>query len=195
MLAYKGFNSNLQATMGHGTFQFEPGKTYVEEAAKCAKNGFHCAENPLTVFDYYRAMESRFFVVKAAGDINQDGYDTRISCTEITLVKELSRIEMAALGCQYMLDHPKLANEKIVNTEMGQCFKTGDFVVVRGKDPHAIGCKGSILFLVQEKKNARTIDGIYVINVDGEEFEDNTWYGIKQGEIVEWNSGRTGLES
>lgn len=65
MIAYKGFNSKLQATMGSGTFQFEPGETYDEPECKCARNGFHCAENSLDVLDYYRAMDDRFFIVEA----------------------------------------------------------------------------------------------------------------------------------
>ena len=63
MLAYKGFNSKLQATMGSGVFQFEPGQTYEESECKCAHNGFHCAENPLCALGYYRDMSSRFFIV------------------------------------------------------------------------------------------------------------------------------------
>ena len=47
MKAIKAFNSDLCATLGKGVMQYEPGKTYKESEAKCARNGFHCAENPL----------------------------------------------------------------------------------------------------------------------------------------------------
>lgn len=46
MIAYKGFDTELKARWGSGTFQYEAGKTYEEERSKCASGGFHCAENP-----------------------------------------------------------------------------------------------------------------------------------------------------
>ena len=49
MIAYKGFNKDLTCTKGKGVFQYEPGKKYVEEKAKCARTGFHAATNPLDV--------------------------------------------------------------------------------------------------------------------------------------------------
>lgn len=88
MLAYKAFNSKLQATLGKGTFQFEPDKTYEEKECKCASNGFHCAENPIDTLNYYHSMDTRFFIVQAEGEIHQDGYGTRISCTKLTLKKK-----------------------------------------------------------------------------------------------------------
>ena len=52
MIAYKGFNKDLTCTKGKGVFQYEPGKKYVEEKAKCARTGFHAATNPLDVLSY-----------------------------------------------------------------------------------------------------------------------------------------------
>ena len=48
MLAYKGFDKGLICR----DYQFNPGLN-VTEKANCAKNGFHCAENPLDCFNYY----------------------------------------------------------------------------------------------------------------------------------------------
>lgn len=60
MKAIKAFNSDLCATLGKGVMQYEPGKTYKESEAKCARNGFHCAENPLCALGYYSGLNSRF---------------------------------------------------------------------------------------------------------------------------------------
>ena len=106
MRAIKAFNRNLQATLGSGVMTMEAGKTYREKEAKCAHNGFHCAENPLCALGYYNNMDSRFFIVEAGGDINQDGNGTRISCTELTLIKEITRIQLAALACEYIRKYP-----------------------------------------------------------------------------------------
>ncbi len=184
MLAYKAFNKNLQANMGRGIFQFEPGKTYEEKECKCARNGFHCAENPLCTMDYYKGKDTRFFLVKAEGDINQDGSGSRISCTRITLVKELSRIKLAAHACRYMQAYPdrEMESDHAVK-DQGECLTEGDFLIVRGKHPKAAGVKGSYLFLVKEKKGSKEIEGIYAAFIDNREFKENTWYGIRGDKI------------
>ncbi len=184
MLAFKGFNSRLQATMGKGTFQFEPGKTYEEKECKCASNGFHCAENPLCALSYYRGMDDRFFIVEAAGDINQDGHGSRISCTKLTLKKEISRTGLAVCACKYMLDHPEreMESDHAVR-DKGRCTDKGDFIIVRGKRPAAAGVEGSWLFLVQEEKGSKKVKGIYGIEIDGKEYQADTWYGIRGGAV------------
>lgn len=186
MLAYKGFNSKLQAIMGSGRFQFEPGKTYEEQECKCARNGFHCAENPLCVLTYYNGMDDRYFIVEAAGDINQDGTGSRISCTRLTLKKEITRIQLAALACEYMRRYPEREPESnYVERDRGREIEAGDFMIVRGKHPRAAGVKGSWLFLVQEEKDSQEIKGIYPIEIDGKEYKENTWYGLRGGAVCE----------
>lgn len=186
MIAYKGFDSRLQALMGSGRFQFEPGKTYEEKECKCARNGFHCAENPLGVLRYYSGMDDRFFIVEAAGDINQDGTGSRISCTRLTLKKEITRIQLAALACEYMRKYPERELESnFVHKDRGRTIEDGDFMIVRGKHPRAAGIKGSWLFLVQEEKDSQEIKGIYPIEIDGEEYKENTWYGLRGGAVCE----------
>lgn len=184
MLAFKGFNSRLQATMGKGTFQFEPGKTYEEKECKCARNGFHCAENPLCVLSYYGGMDDRFFLVEAAGDINQDGSGSRISCTKLTLKKEISRKELAVCACKYMLDHPEREMESDHAVwDKGRCTKKGDFIIVRGKHPKTAGVEGALLCLVQEEKDSNEIEGIFCIEIDGNEYQADTWYEIRGGAV------------
>lgn len=185
MIAYKAFNARLQAILGGSIFQFTPRKTYEEAECKCARNGFHCAENPLCTLQYYHTMDTRFFVVKAEGDINQDGADSRISCTRITLLQEISRPQLAAHACLYMEKYPNrdMESDKYVTRNRGRCGKDGDFIIVRGKSPVAAGVKGAYLFLVQEEPQSEKILLIYPIYVDGEEIQENTWYGIKEGEL------------
>lgn len=184
MRAYKAFNAKLQATMGRGTFQFAPGETYEEPECKCAANGFHCAENPLCTLTYYSDMDARFFLVEADGDINQDGTGSRISCTRITLMKEITRPQLAAHACLYMQKYPDRDAESVyVKEDKGKCTRKEDFLIVRGKSPMAAGVKGSYLFLIQEHPHSKEISDIYPIYVDGEEIRENVWYGIKEGEL------------
>lgn len=182
MIAYKGFNSELQATMGSGIFQFAPGQTYEESECRCSHNGFHCAENPLCALGYYSGMNARFFIVEATGDINQDGHGSRISCTRLTLVKEIDRIKLAAHACLYMQKYPERDMESgWARRDRGNCACAGDFIIVRGKSPRAAGVKGSWLFLLQEEKGCAGISGIYPAYIDGKEYKENTWYGIRGG--------------
>ena len=47
IIAYKGFDKDLSCTAGGNRFQYELGTWNEETEANCARNGFHCAENPL----------------------------------------------------------------------------------------------------------------------------------------------------
>ena len=184
MLAYKGFNSKLQATMGKGIFQFETGRTYEEPECKCATNGYHCAENPLCALRYYSGMDSRYFIVDAGGDINQDGYGSRISCTKLTLLKEISRIKLAVHACLYMQKYPERDTESsYVQEDTGRCCAKGDFIIVRGKSPRAAGVEGSWLFLLKEAKDSKAVEGVYPVYIDGEEYQADTWYGLRGGKV------------
>lgn len=184
MTAYKAFDKELRAVKGEGIFQFEQGKTYEESECKCAKNGFHCAENPLDCLIYYREMSARFFIVEAAGDVNQDGAGTRISCTRITLKREIDRIQLAAGACLYMERHPDREwTGEYAKQEEGKAIEKGDFIIVRGKHPEAAGVKGSYLFIVQEEKLTNCIKGIYPIEIDGIQYKENTYYHIRGGRV------------
>lgn len=184
MLAVKAFNSKLQATMGKGIVQFEPGGTYEEPECNCAKNGYHCAEDPLDTLNYYSNMDTRFFIVKAEGEIHQDGCGSRISCTKLTLVKEINRIQLAAMACLYMEKYPdRKTSNRYVEKESGKCQSKGDFIIVRGKHPKAAGVEGSTVFLVQEAKDSTKIIGIYPIEIDGKKYRKDVWYGLRGGRI------------
>lgn len=186
MIAFKGFNKDLQATLGKGRFQFEPGKTYEETECKCASNGFHCAEDPLCALGYYGGMEDRYFVVRAEGDINQDGVNSRISCTKLTLVREINRIELAACACDYMVKYPERKIEsRYLKKEKGKSALEDDFLIVRGKNPMAAGVKGSYFFLVKEEKQSTEIQAIYPVYVDGEEIKADTYYGLRGDKLCE----------
>lgn len=112
MYAYKGFHKNLTCTMGKGTYQYEVNKWYEEKEANCVKNGFHCCENPLDCLTYYPLNgDNRFFLVEAAGDINESGTD-KISCTKIRLLKELTPVDIAVHAARYMFRHPAKESEK-----------------------------------------------------------------------------------
>ena len=188
MIAYKGFNSDMTCTMGKGTFQYAPGVTVDESGtgAKCAQTGLHCAEDPLDVLDYYGNPESsRYFIVKAEGDINEDGHGTRISCTRMTPTKELTIQKLALHACHYIVSHPERKNNKRVKQEKGTADEY--FVIVRGKNPIARGEMGSMLFLLQEEKDSKEIKEMGAYEVDGRNIKEDTWYDIAGNEVSREN--------
>lgn len=177
MIAYKGFTSDLTARMGRGTYQFEVGRKEITKEANCASNGFHCAENPLDVLNYYSLPTDRFFIVKAEGDIHEDACGSRISCTELTPVKEISREGLALHGCDYMLKHPDREWNSRVSKEEGS--SDDYFAIVRGKHPKAKGEKGTTLFLLQEAEESNEIINITVHKVDGKFIKAGKYYNVE----------------
>lgn len=85
MLAYKGFEKGLICR----GYQFIMGKN-VTDQANCQRNGFHCAANPLDcLYHYPNIYTSEYYLVKAEGDLDEDAYDSKISCTELTILRRL----------------------------------------------------------------------------------------------------------
>lgn len=186
MIAYKGFNKDMTCTMGEGKFQYQAGVTVDEsdKGAKCARYGLHCTEDPLDVLDYYGEPETaRYFIVKAEGDIHEDAIGTRISCTKLTPVKELSIQKLALHACNYIANHPERKNNKRVKIEMGTA--DGYFVIVRGKNPRAKGKKGSVLYLIKEEKKSSHIVEVAMYEVDGESIKEDTYYDVTGKEVTE----------
>ena len=98
MLAYKGFEKGLICR----GYQFKMGLNTTPEA-NCVQNGFHCAENPLDCLDYYSNMNtSEYYIVNAGGDVDEDDRDSKISCTELTIIKQISNKELILHGLAFM---------------------------------------------------------------------------------------------
>ena len=187
MIAYKAFNKDLTCTSGRGVFQYEEGKVYKEDNAKCATTGFHCTNDPLDTLTYYPAMDkSVYYTVDARGDINEDGVDSRISCTEIELMERLDIEDFVYHALLYMFQHPKRkSNEKYVKREKAkpESYRDKWFVIVRGKNPAAAGDKGCVLGLLKEKKDSEEIEeiAIYVVGEDG--IKPDTYIDINGEEL------------
>jgi hypothetical protein len=187
MIAYKAFNNKLQATMGKGLFQYEEGVVYREKEAKAARTGFHCCENPLDTLTWYPNMdESVFYIVEAGGTVNEDGYLTRISCTEIQLLHKLDMYEFVEESIKYMFMHPLREWSRKVEEEKAVAEKK--FAIARGKSPIVKGKAGTVIAVVQEQADSQEIKDfeIYVVGQNG--IKEDTWYGIN-GEEDESEEG------
>lgn len=180
MKAYKGFNKDLSCR----GFKFEEGKTHTEKEANCVQNGFHCAENPLDCLTYYPDWNrSVYYIVEAAGDIDEDGTDTKISCTEMRLIHKLTKDEFIAESLLYMKRYPlRKAYQRYV--QEGRASAGELFVIARGKKPLASGELGAVIGMAKEKVDSRDIEKIAVYTVDGDNIKPGIWYTV-DGVIAE----------
>ena len=176
MIAYKGFKPGLICM----DYQFVMGLNVTSEA-NCARNGFHCAANPLDCLSYYGDMaNSEYYLVNAGGDIDEDNVDSKISCTELTILKKLDLRDFVMHALVYMVDHPKMPWNTLVSRDTAEAH--GGFVIVRGTNPKARGENGDILALAMENESGDTVIDITLAVVDGEKVRANVWYdiGLKQ---------------
>ena len=182
MSAYKMFNKDMTCTKGKGIFRYEVGKTYTEEEATCRRNGFHCAENPLDCLDYYPDFENSVCCeVLAGGSVDEDDHDSKISCTQITIIRKLSLEEFVVAAARYIIMHPKMPmNHRVMQAPHGV---TGNhFVIVRCEEPAAKGEKGDVICCIRDRNGCITDAGVYTI--DGETCKAGTWYGPDGKEVA-----------
>lgn len=171
MKAFKFFNKDLTCTGGRGTFKFEPGITYTEKEANCVRNGFHCCEYVLDCLNYYSLPESVCYVVEAAGDLDEDGTDTKISCTEITLLKELNMFEITYYAAAYIVDHIKNNIYKHTGSvEVADDVAAGEYISIAiGEQPRVSTSKFGAIGLIRIK-DGEVLDAKVGISYPGMEY-------------------------
>lgn len=170
MIAYKAFGKGLVCR----GYQFVMGLNVTDEA-NCAANGFHCAEDPLDCLTYYSDMKhSEYCLVDAGGDVDEDDRDSKIACTELTIIKKLDLSELVLHALAYMADHPQRKRSKHIQMNCGRAEK--GFAIVRGIDPLASGNKGDVLGFARESPDRGKIVQIAMVRVDGEKIVPGHWY-------------------
>ena len=92
--AFKAFHNDWTCT---NDFHYEVGKTFHQDGEiKCCLNGFHACTNPLDVFNYYygKLEELRFAEVELSGEMDFDDDDSKVSASDIRIVRELKVQEL-----------------------------------------------------------------------------------------------------
>ena len=188
MRAFKAFNADMTCTLGKGKYQYAENMTFEEPKAQAQETGFHCAEYILDCLKYY--SESRDIVicpVEALGDIDEDGSDTKISCTILKVGRKLMWEEIVLEAIKYLVNHPKFRDPQI-HVEKGE--SKGMYCIVRGKCPRAAGAKGTVLGLIQENKKGK-VKAIALYKVNGKEYKAGTYYDIDGKEVKDAEKGRS----
>lgn len=172
MIAYKAFKKGLIATKGGEEYQYNEGWNEFPEA-HCVKCGAHCAENPLDMFNYYHNInETEFRLVKAEGDIHENGSDSKIACTRLFVGKKLTIEEVAAHALNYMRRYPNRSKKRF--------DLKGYFHILRDKHPLLSGKKGEWLcFAVGDESFIEQIGMLYI---DGKNFKEDVKYDINGNE-------------
>lgn len=173
MRAFKGFKSDLTCR----GFQFKESEINRTEKANCRDNGFHCAENPLDCLNYYSDWRnSVYYEVEANGDMDEDEIDSKISCTQLKLIKKLNLEQLLLEAVVYMVQHPNRKWNRNVKKE--RSVATEGFSIVRGKEPLAYGGLGDLLVLLKEEMYTKEVLEVGMLRVDGERYHPNTWYDV-----------------
>ena len=215
MLAYKGFNSKLQCTPSGKTFQYEVGKSYEEPEADLCSKGFHACEMPLDVFSYYPPSSSRYCEVDLEDIKDQKSNDSKLVGKKIHIKAEIGLSGIINAGVKFILGKVKWSGEnssagdRSGASATGYCsgasatgYRSGAMAVGNncsadaGKNSVAcvVGdngkCKGEIgagLALTEYKviDGEKTLIHIKGIIVDGKKIKENTYYYLKNGELLE----------
>lgn len=170
ILGFKGFKPGLIATLGDGSYQYQPGEVSKTEKAKCANTGFHYCLDPLDCLNWYAwDGKNEFWAIAAGGDIDEDDYRTRSSCTEIVPLRRLKEDEFLLMHANYVLEHPA---EKFED-----CFKR-PFHIAYGQGKELAGARGEWLcFIVREENEfaciVQQIDGVKVLQ--GKSIRQKVW--------------------
>lgn len=183
MRVYKATGSDMCCSMGNGRFQYVLGTPATAEESFCGAAGLHACEYVLDCTRYYRlGTGSRFFEAEAEGDIAEDGQNTRISCTRLTLLRELDRKEIAKAAIRYMVRHPRREGWQIseqmleVGEDRAEISMPGGIAIARGENPAVRGCEGSHLGLIREKDGK--ITAAWVFTVSGP-LQPDVWYTME----------------
>ena len=107
---------------------------------------------------------------------NDSRNDTKISCTELTILKKLGREEFFLHALAYMADHSQREYNGHVQKESGDA--QGGFAVVRGVAPMARGPLDSILAMAKEDPSTGEVTQVALARVDGEKIRPDAWYDV-----------------
>jgi hypothetical protein len=94
---FKGFDKNWKCR----DFQYEIGGKYETNKAKACEAGFHLCENPLDVLTYY-PLGSKFASVEGDGKIDRHKKDSKVACTKIHILAEISLKDFILSGVKFV---------------------------------------------------------------------------------------------
>ena len=206
---YKGFNPDMTCR----DFQYEEGKKYeISGKIECCENGFHACEDPLDCFNYYTPGQSVYHEVEQSGEISRknDG-DSKIASSKIKIGAKIDIAKIVNLHFDFVKSRTTFENTDPNQASAGAygaasagengAASAGAYGAAVSKGSAAVGqngiacargnnCKvkgglGAILVIAEENDYDNDIKEWKAFVVDGEKVKADTYYALKDGEIVE----------
>ena len=190
---YKGFNKDMTCR----DFQYEEGKEYETDKAEACECGFHACEYPLDVFSYYPPGKSVYHEVVQSGDFDKSDSD-KVASTKIKIGARIDIAGIVKAAISYIKE--RITNEN--NAEPGKIATAGDsgaatsrgksasgengISVARGNGVKVKGGIGAVLVIAEECSDSYDIKDWLAVVVDGVNVKADTWYELKDGELVEY---------
>ena len=210
--AVKGFNQDMTCTPTKDVkFQYEEGETYEEEIADACNKGFHACELPMNVFRYYPPIKSVYHKVEMSGKIDNSENDKVCSSkikigakiniagiikASIDIIRRKAEEESSASSGNY--GNAASSGNCGNAASSGYCGSAkaehpNSCAIAWGPESKANGVKGSHLVLAEWESNGGKyweeetwkFKGATMVRVDGENIKENTWYGLRNGKVVE----------
>ena len=191
LIAYKGFDKDLKCK----GFQYKVGETYEHDGpVKACESGFHACERPLDVFAYYSPAGSRFCVVEQSEEISRDGSDSKAASRKIKIGAEVGIPGLVKAQIEYVKAHTTTEYtdpEKATAGHYGAATARGAVSVgengaglARGNNVKIKGGLGAVLVIVEESQYDYNISDWKAVVVDGDVIKADTWYCLKNGQLV-----------
>ena len=197
MKAYKGFDKDLKCK----DFQYEIGKTYEESNVKLCESGFHACEYPLDVFEYYAPDDMSRYCEVDLDDVSdkKSNEDTKRCGRKIAVKAEIGIAGLVKAAVEYTMEKAISENSEHATGRQGAASATGEqgaasatgkesVAAALGIDSKAKGALGCWIVIAEwesdEKFNWHRKD-VQCFKVDGENIKSDTWYKLKNGELVE----------
>ena len=211
MKLYKGFDKNMKCC----NFQYEEGKTYTHAGTpKLCNEGFHACEVPLDCLKYYAlANGSIYREVEMEGVTDEHGEDSKRVGKVIWIGVKLRIRDLVRLSIDIFKKNTEgspAATSGDYSTAATSGYKStaatsGDYstaatsggkstAVVEGKESIALAggyksmAKGALgcWLVLAERDDENHILGVKAISVDGGRIKADTFYMLKDGEVVEY---------
>ena len=208
--SYKGFDKDLKCR----GFQYEVGKEYEEPDAVACQKGFHACEAPMAVLSYYTPGDgSRYCEVEQSGVISKHDEDSKVASSKIKIGAEIgipglvkAQIEYVRSRCtnEHNAEPGKAAAAGDYGAataddfgaatagNYGAATSRGSLKVgvngvgtVRGNNVKICGGMGAFLSIAIEQDDSFDIKEHKTFVVDGVTYKPDTWYTLKDGQIVE----------
>ena len=211
MKLYKGFDKNMKCC----NFQYEEGKTYTHPGIpKICDEGFHACEVPLDCLKYYAPADGSIYrEVEMEGVTDEHAEDSKRVGKAIKIGAKLSIRSLVLLSI-HIIKQKTEGSPAATSKYKSTAATSGDYssaatlgyystaatsgdkstAVVEGKESIALAggyksmAKGALgcWLVLAERDDENHILGVKAIKVDGGRIKADTFYMLKDGEVVDY---------